>query len=223
MPLTVSAATLTISDNLVLKSVNDKPLDVGFFSTKSQVELTSGEQAILVKYKDVFEDLDFAEDRLVESDYFIAKFTLSQQKSLLLSTPKVKNLAAAEKFSHNPELILSDENNQTLVLELLTYDDYKLAQQVNQAVKTLAQEPVSQPVTPTANTVTTAHDTPDVAAQVATASTTNNELKRTENEVKQTFNNKVANHIETLPMLKYWWKKASDAEKQDFIRYIKTQ
>jgi uncharacterized protein YccT (UPF0319 family) len=223
----LAATSVTISDNLVLKEVNDKALDVGFFSSKSNVDLPQGTHTLLVKYKDVFEDLDFAEERLVESDPFIIKFTLNNEKSLLLSTPEIKNLAAAEQFSHMPEIILADQKGKSLVLELVKYDDYKLANKVNLAVNYLVSEqatekPINDKVSDLAVTSEqTSFDSSEVDAQAA-VNTKTNEIE-TKVNLNQAFNKQVTNHIKTGPMLKYWWKKASDEEKQDFIRFIKSQ
>ena len=59
----VSAATFNVSDNLIVSEVNDKSVDNGFMGKKSSFELSQGNHALIVRYKDVFEDLDFAEER----------------------------------------------------------------------------------------------------------------------------------------------------------------
>ena len=133
------------------------------------------------------------EDRLVKSDYFVVKLVVENQQELFLSTSKISDLASAERFVQSPEVILLDENKQELVLELETLSDYKLGKQVTKVVTTLsAPVVISQSNSPT---ITTAVDS-------------------------QAFNNKVINKVDTVPMLKYWWQKASKDEKEDFLKFI---
>ena len=186
-----NAASLTVTDNLVLRDVDDKAVEHGFLSKKQTINLTQGEHALVIKYKDVFEDLDMGEDRLVKSDYFVVKLVVTTQQELFLSTSKIRDLAAAERFAKNPELILLDEDKKEMILELETLSDYKLGQQVTKVVTTLA--------------------TPAVVAQ-------NNGT--TSVEASQNFNSQVINKVDTLPMLKYWWQQANKNEKQDFLNFI---
>ena len=65
------AVTLSVADNIELRELNDKRLDDGFFSgafsSHKNIQLSKGSHTLLIKYKDVYEDLDFAEERLIES------------------------------------------------------------------------------------------------------------------------------------------------------------
>jgi uncharacterized protein len=186
-----NAASLTVTDNLVLRDVDNKAIEHGFLSKKQTIDLTPGEHALVIKYKDVFEDLDMGEDRLVKSDYFVVKLVVTNQQKLFLSTSKISDLAAAERFAKNPELILLDEDKKEMVLDLETLSDYKLGQQVTKVVTTLA--------------------TPAVIAQSnGTTSTPSS----------QDFNSQVINKVDTVPMLKYWWQKANKDEKADFLNFI---
>jgi uncharacterized protein YccT (UPF0319 family) len=191
--LNASAATLTIADNLVIRDIDDKSVEQGFLSSSQVFQLTQGQHVLVLKYKDVFEDLDFAEDRLVKSDYFVVKFSVENQQELLLSTSHINDLAAAERFVKSPELMLSDEREQEVVLNLETLSDYELAKQVTKVVTTL-----SAPVV-----ISQSND--------KIANTTIND---------QAFSTQVINNVDTVPMLKYWWHKASKNEKESFLNFI---
>jgi len=191
--LTATATTLTISDNLVLRDVDDKAVEQGFFSKKQSITLSQGKHTLVLKYKDVFEDLDFAEERLVKSDYFVVKFSLGNQQELVLSTTEIKDLAAAEHFAKNPELILLDESKQEIVLALEKLSDYELAKQVTQVVTTLSA-PIDK-----------ARSHSEVSAV---------------NKKEQTFSKDVIKQVDAMPMLKYWWKKANQEEKANFRHFI---
>ncbi len=193
MTLNVSAAKLTITDNLVIRDIDDKAVEQGFLSTKQTVELAQGKHTLVIKYKDVFEDLDMGEERLVKSDYFVVKFKVENQQALFLSTIKISDLAQAEHFVRTPELTLLDENKEALVLDLEKLSDYELSKQVTKVVTTL-----SAPV----------------------AVTKNNSQPPNMTKETQDFNQKVINEVDAVPMLKFWWHKASENEKEDFLHFI---
>jgi len=196
------AATVNVSENLIISEVNDKAVDNGFIGQKSSFELNKGNHAFVVRYKDVFEDLDFAEERLVQSQDFVVKFTITDQKQLELSTIKIKNLAGAEYFVKSPKLILKDRNNNQLPLSLEKVADYKLAKQVDIAVNSLASKQVIQKKSP-------------VLATTATATTKSNTT------VTKTSADNTLLQINSLTMLKYWWQNASNDEKQRFKQFTK--
>jgi len=207
------AATLSIADNLVLRELDDKRLQNDFFinafSRENSIKLSKGSHTLLIKYKDVYEDLDFAEDRLVESELFIVKFTLTNQQTLKLMTPKIENLLAAENFSQSPEIILTDENDTVLFLQLEKHKDYLLSKQVEKVVTALPKNVVLIKETKHGN--------------LAEQADTINQVKAISKSESQTFNEQVLTQTKSLPMLKYWWQRASDREKQKFILYTQGQ
>jgi uncharacterized protein YccT (UPF0319 family) len=187
----ILAATVNVSDNLIVSEVNDKTVDNGFISKKSSFELSQGNHALVVRYKDVFEDLDFAEERRVESQDFVVKFTITNQKELELSTIKIKNIAAADNFIKLPKLILQDGQNNQLNLTLEKVADYKLAKQVDLAVNALASNQTIQTKSATLKSAT-----------VMTEKPTNTSIQ-----------------VNSLVMLKYWWQNASRDEKKRFKQF----
>lgn len=193
MSAQVLAATVNVSDNLIVREVNEKSIDNGFMGRKSSFELPQGNNALIVRYKDVFEDLDFAEDRRVESQDFVVKFTITDQEQLELSTIKIKNLAAADKFIQSPKLILKDGHNNQLNLTLEIVSEYKLAKQVDKAVNLLASKQVIQ--------------------------TKNTALTKTSIEIKEKSESPLI-QVNSSAMLKYWWQNASKDEKQRFKQFI---
>ncbi|MCP4988453.1 MAG: DUF2057 domain-containing protein [Colwellia sp.] len=188
-----NASELTLSDNLVLRDVNDKPVEHSIFQKKQKLTLGSGNHTLVVQYKDVFEDLDMGEEKLVKSDYFVVKFLLESQQKLILSTIKIRDLAAAERFARQPELTLLDENKQGVVLLLEKLSDYELAKKVTQVVSTLS-------------------------APVDNVSTKAKVMKDDKDD--KIFNDNVINQVDTMPMLKYWWKKASTEERASFLQFV---
>ncbi len=187
--LEVVAATVTVSDNLIVRDVNDKPVEHGFLSKKQSFDLEQGKQSFVVKYKDVFENMDLGLETLVTTDYFVVEFIVKNQKNLALSTVAINDLSAAEAFSKSPELVLLDEKESPLVLKLMTLSDYELTKKVNEVVTTLS-----------------AAKPDNLSAQ--------SQNKNVEIETK------VLEQVDTLPMLKYWWLKASTKEKAEFLHYV---
>ncbi len=189
----VFAVTVNVSDNLVVSEVNDKTVDNGFLDNKSSFELNQGNNALIVRYKDVFEDLEFAEERRVESQEFVVKFTITDQSQLKLSTITIKDLAAAENFKKSPELRLTDGHDNQLNLTLEKVSDYKLAKQVDIAVSALATKQTIQ--------TKSAPSTAPIVMSEKQAST--------------------LIQVNSLAMLKYWWQNASNDEKQRFKQFTK--
>jgi uncharacterized protein YccT (UPF0319 family) len=188
------AATVNISDNLIVSEVNDRKIEKGLLENDYSLELTKGTHALVVRYKDVFEDLDFAEERVVESQEFIVKFTIADQDKLKLSTTKIKNLAAADRFVKSPELQLTDARNNQIELSLAKVSDYKLARQVDKVVNAIA-------INRSVSTQSSAHTNIDVRTQHSQNST----------------------QVNALTMLNYWWQNASAEEKQLFKQITKAK
>jgi uncharacterized protein YccT (UPF0319 family) len=194
--LNVSAATLTITDNLIIRDIDNKSVEQGILSKTQVFQLTQGRHVLVLKYKDVLEDLEFGEERLVTSDYFVVKFSVKNQQELLLSTSDIHDLAAAERFIKSPELNLSDERKQEVVLDLETLNDYELAKQVTKVVTSLSA--------------------PAVISQ------NNNKITNTTKN-EHAFSTQVINNVDIVPMLKYWWQKASNNDKETFLLFINTK
>ncbi len=196
------ATTLTVSDNLIVSEVDDTIVEHGFISKKATFTLKQGEHALIVRYKDVFEDLDFAEDRVVESQSFVVKFSVENEKQLKLATVSIKNLSDAKAFAKSPELVLKNERNKELKIELENVSDYKVAKQVDLAVNAyVSKQTVEKSKKPLL--VETAAATKSIALS--------NNKQKTSNTLLQ---------VDSLVMLKYWWKNASAQEKIQFKQYI---
>ena len=213
----VEAATLIVADNLQLREVNDERVNDSFFdytfSKDKSITLPEGNNTLLIKYKDVYEDMEFAEERLVESEFFIVKFSITNQQTVKLETPKIKDLSAAERFSQSPEIMLLDENNTPVVLVLEKHSDYKLAKQVTKVITTLPEQVLSEQALNTKKT-----------AENNNINKLKNNVSESVNTVKnndKAFSDQVLMQTKSLPMLKYWWQKASTQEKQAFILYVK--
>jgi len=194
------ATKLEVADNLIIIEVDDRVIDHGFIGNKSTFDLTQGQHALVVKYKDVFEDFDLGQDRVVESQEFVVKFSVSDQQKLTLTTTKISNLRQAEKFSKLPQLLLVDENRRAQTVSLAKVSDYKLAKQVNQAVNSLVESKKTHQQAVLAK---------PAIGQTAVAKQT------------QQISNNEALSVNSLVMLQYWWKTASPEQKNQFKAMIK--
>jgi uncharacterized protein YccT (UPF0319 family) len=194
MSFTVWAAALTVSENIVVIAVNDKIVDHGMLGTKSSFSLNNGLNALTIHYKDVFEDLDFGEDRVVLSKDFVVNFTITKEQQLKLKTPAIRTLDQAESFSKSPRILVTDEFNKALKIELENVSDHKIAQQVDIAVKSYTTQQTTRTIEKNNNTTLKASSSVPV----------NNTLKQ----------------VQSLTMLKYWWQNASAEEKKHFKQYI---
>ena len=191
------ATNLHVADNLIIIEVDDQVVDHGFIGNKSTFNLTQGQHAIVVKYKDVFEDFDLGQERVVESQEFVVKFSVNNQQKLTLTTTKITSLPQAEKFSKLPQLLLVDENRQALTVSLAKVSDYKLAKQVNQAVNSLIESKKVPQQT--------------VSAKPAIQQTV----------MAKQIKNGEALSVNSLTMLQYWWQTASPEQRSQFKAMIK--
>ena len=191
------ATNLYVADNLIIIEVDDQVVDHGFIGNKSTFNLTQGQHAIVVKYKDVFEDFDLGQERVVESQEFVVKFSVNNQQKLTLTTTKITSLLQAEKFSKLPQLLLVDENRQALTVSLAKVSDYKLAKQVNQAVSSLVESKKVPQQT--------------VSAKPAIQQTI----------MAKQIKNSEALSVNSLAMLQYWWQTASPEQRSQFKAMIK--
>lgn len=207
---TIWATTLKVSENLIVSHINNKAVEHGFISNSSEFSLEPGQHALTLHYKDVFEDFTIAEHRVVNSKDFVAIFNVDEQKSLTLRTPKIKNLAQADQFSRSPTLILLDENNQQLNIAFENVADYKISEQVEQAITTYTeQQAISHE---------NLKNSMPQSAEPTVVKQANNSTLTDESHKKLHINQLI--QIDALPMLKYWWQNASDTEKKLFKHYM---
>jgi uncharacterized protein YccT (UPF0319 family) len=194
--LSLWATTFNVSDNLIVSEIDNKIVEHGLLSKQSTFTLNPGKHVIVVYYKDVFEDLDFAENRVVKSKDFVAKFSVTEETHLELTTIPIKNLAQAESFSKSPLLLLTDGNKGEIHIELENINDYRIAQQVNIAVDKAIVEQTS-----IANNLTTTNISSP--SPVKTQSVSNTLIQ-----------------VNALTMLKYWWQNTSSEERESFKQHI---
>lgn len=191
------SATLEVSDNLIVSKVDDKIVEHGFIGNKSSFKISQGEHALILRYKDVFEDLEFAEERVVESKDFVIKFALANETSLKLTTDKIKSLSQADKFANSPRLLLTDEKNNQVKIEFVDVSDYQISKQVNIAVASLSE-------------------TKAISSQSIPAE---NSLVTSQKSISTPQSSITSINVNSLTMLKYWWENASELEKEHFKRF----
>lgn len=206
--LSAFGTTLTVSDSLIVNEIDNQIVEHGFMGKKTTFTISQGKHVIRLLYKDVFEDLDFAEERVVKSKEFIVKFTTANEQQLNLTTVAINNLPKAEIFAKSPDLILTDESKNKVSIELVDNDEYKISQQVKIAVNSYASKQLRQKEQKNeTKTITKVNKTnkPKVASTTA--------------KIKQKPINTLI-QVKALPMLKYWWQNASDEEKEHFKKHI---
>jgi len=211
--LQASATKLVVEDSLMVKEIDNQVVSQGFLSQKTVFELTSGDHAVVLKYKDVYEDLDFGDEELVESPLFVVKFTTNNQGKITIKTPKIRNLKVAKHYAKMPEVLVSDSKQKQLSVEHQTYTEYKTEQEVSTVLAQIAKAaPVvtrGTSIQPMEKTVIQAL----VLSKVGKASKVE-KVKKVKTQSAKPMNN--------LSMLEYWWQQASDEEKAIFKQQIKT-
>lgn len=215
------ASTLTVANNLDVKEINSKMYSQGFFATQKTIDIPPGENTIVIRYNDVFEDADLGQDRLIVSEYFVVKFTQNKEENLLLKTPKINGLNKAELFSQSPEIMLLDEQSTPLPITLEQFDDYQLARQVEKVLTTLPLSHSNSTDDGKSHLANAANDETNTESAVRAASEETSDINQA--EVAKAFSDKLRGQVDSLPMLKYWWQQASTEDKQHFLKFIKSQ
>lgn len=209
LTLTSWAATLTASDTLIIKEIDNKVIDHGYITNKSTFSIEQGKHAVIVQYKDVYEDPDLGDEVVIKSNNFVILFNVTDEKKLRLKTPTLNTMAQANAFSSSPKLLLLDEKNNKLKLEIVGVSDYKLTQEVNKAVNTYsAKQNNTKKITPTIKEPSILNKSTVTPTQHSLNSTT------TSNTLLQ---------VNALTMLKYWWENASIEEKKNFKQHVNSK
>lgn len=205
----VNAASLTVPDVYVVKEMDGQKVSKGFFAKETEVALKKGEHILVLFYKDLFEDFEFGlgSSITVTSAPFVIKFILDEQQSLFLTSPKIKNQKSAKLYAKSPKVMLKDAKGEQLAIKYVDFAEYKAVKELNEMM-VLAQK-------------SSANHSKALALQASTKAIVAPVPLMTENKsvVKKT-ETKTTLMPQSLPMLKFWWQKASPQEKAQFKQYI---
>lgn len=189
----LSAAELQVAGEIVVDAVNGKERNSLLFGNDEQLSLGTGEQRLLVRYKDLFE-LGADEHEVVSSEPLLLAFNLPAEGSYQLQLDAPSNVKAARAFAKAPQLRLTDAKGQPIAMTILTEAQQ---QQLWQAA-----------ATPTASA------TAATAAPAALAATAITGAAATPGNGEQQM---------VSEQLHYWWQKADAQTRQQFLQQLQQQ
>ena len=109
----VSATKLSVENSLMVKEIDNKIVSQGFLSQTTTFELSKGDHVVVLKYKDVYENLDFGDEELVESPLFVVKFSTNNETKVTINTPKIRNLNVAKHYAKMPKVLVNDNEKKS--------------------------------------------------------------------------------------------------------------
>lgn len=108
------AGKLMISETLKVLEINGIEHESSFFEKSTEFAIKPGEQKLLLKYQEFFEDDDenFA---TIRSKPFLFSFIAKENQDYKLATPSLDSESEGKVFAKKPRVILT--NNQAQVVE----------------------------------------------------------------------------------------------------------
>lgn len=191
------ASKLIISETLKVLEINGVEYSGGFLAKNTEFDIAQGEQRLLLKYEEFFEEDDenFA---TIRSKPFLFSFTAQDNQIYTVSTPTLDSEQEGKVFAKQPQVVITN----------------KLDQVVAANVAMLTATSVTQ-IPVVASPVTTRVSAPQTAP---TTNTFVSEVKNTKQPAA-----KIPAQPAALSMLNFWWQQATEAEKQQFLSSLKNK
>ena len=115
----LQAAELQVASEIVVDAINGQNRTKLLFGNSEKLTLNSGEQRLLVRYKDLFER-GADEHDVVTSEQLLLAFNLPADGQYQLQLDAPNNVTAARAFAKAPQLRLVDAQGQPLALTILS-------------------------------------------------------------------------------------------------------
>lgn len=199
MSFNVSANVIIFPENITVLSVNGIEQSNNFFARETQIEFSTGNQVVVLKYQDLFEGDD--DHTNVKSKPFVVLFNLSEslnaKDKITVITPIIEELSQAKAFAKNPKVKLLMGNGEEIA-------------SVNQSlIKFNAQGQFAK----------LAHNK---SAKLNGSVIENSQTSNKHNMLKEKCpeNGQQASNVSSIERLKCLWNKANEAEKEAFIYYV---
>ncbi|MFD2166564.1 DUF2057 family protein [Thalassotalea euphylliae] len=192
------AATITFPEVYDVLKVNGQDYSSGFFSKKSDIELTPGRHVVLYRYNELFEDPSNDDHAKIKSEPFVMIVDMSDA-NLTVQSPEILDEMQARKYALKPTLTIMSSNNTPASFSLSSLRDFEKAQ-YQRAIEVARETPL---------TTAPANDN-----QIPNDSNTGSALP------KDSESGNVSSQSRAYQMLNYWWQQASKEERKAFLHSI---
>lgn len=194
------ANTLKVGDELVITHHNGEEVSSGFFSSARSVELTPGNQNIILVYEDVFESASSDDHDVIKSSPFAINFSAKAGESYRVVMEIPIDEDAAKKFARKPIVKVVNEQNDEVAL-MAKY----LPNEEDEAIKSLSMKPNS-------------NKTVMLVAPATIKKPIVNQHQSRPASIPPAP--KVYSDPDSLNMLLYWWQRATPEQKRVFKEAI---
>lgn len=116
LPMTSFAAKLLIPAEFSVVRVNGEEFSTSLILQDTELNLTTGQNVLVLKYKERFEDDLDDSHQIIGSESFILLFSVASNNDLKFSYAKPINKSAAQEFSKKPVVNILDSNGSKLAV-----------------------------------------------------------------------------------------------------------
>lgn len=205
------AAKLVVPEEFVVERLNTETFLPSFFTKSTSLNVPSGQNVLVLKYSQMFEDDLEDHHTTVRSDAFMLIFSVGDEQEILFEFPEQLDIDSAHKFATKPMVTLLNEHGKALALlnkSLSEFNDQVMKESLTQQ-KIINQRALNQ-------VVANAHEN----------NFQNNQVTQTKANTMQNHQGEL--HIEpevqaspdAIDMLKYWWLKATPKQRKAFQEFV---
>ncbi|WOH37985.1 DUF2057 domain-containing protein [Thalassotalea fonticola] len=122
----VMATELIIPDTFVVERLNGEEFSANFFASETKLALLPGQNVLVLKYSELFDDDTEDHHITVKSKPFILLFSVGKEEKLKFSYPKQTDGEGAKHFAKSPKVSLIKPNGSAVPVisqSLTTYND----------------------------------------------------------------------------------------------------
>ncbi len=196
----VLAVKLIIPEEFVVERLNGEEFMPSLFTSETVLDVSSGQNVLVLKYAQMFEDDMEDHHTTIRSNPFILIFSVGKEQRIEVQFPEQLDTNSASDFAKKPKVVLVDENGTSLAVM-----NQSLSQFNDQVMK---QSLTKQQALINAKTINNASTDAGAFAQ-----------KNDQPSVDNATSPKNGAGPNNIDMLKYWWLKASASEKAAFLQF----
>ncbi|WNC70830.1 DUF2057 domain-containing protein [Thalassotalea psychrophila] len=120
------AAKLVVPEEFIVVRLNGEQYSTSFFSSTTELFLGTGQNVLVLKYSELFDDDTEDHHITVKSKPFILLFSVGKEDKLKFSFPKQNDVESAKNYAKSPIVSLIKPNGSAVPIiaqSLTTYND----------------------------------------------------------------------------------------------------
>ncbi|QBY05812.1 DUF2057 domain-containing protein [Thalassotalea sp. HSM 43] len=130
----LSATELVVPDTFSVLRVNGEEHSTSFFARESKVTLEPGQNVVVLKYSELFDDDMEDHHTTIRSKPFILLFSIAGDEQLTFSYTKPIDSDSAKLFAKDPQVQLIDSQGKAIAMvnqSLASYEDEVMRETMN--------------------------------------------------------------------------------------------